>query len=282
MLSDSYKLFVTWASGLGDYQSLTKTQLANGYCDADEAGDEVKRNQYYAALMLRYWYKVYEFADTCKFMRQTKEEFVSWVGESLDIGLHYRKWRDPSNKLYNDPNGPDKVFQRCFKSTRQRWYSYVNKDIRRASYLADSIDRQEGTFKDGADYLEDSGIIFNEIEEKHQEDCIREVIQHFIDKGDLIGAIILDCIAFQDSYIDVNKNGESYSQFSQSKLTRTLVKLGDWYTKQFIEDYFVDEDKLKQTVTKMTSSCKPWLNKHTKRILEKAKNDEVVRSTLCY
>ena len=60
VIQDMYKDFVNAASGLGDYQAISKTDLANGYCDADEANDEIKRSQYFAALMLRYWYKIYE------------------------------------------------------------------------------------------------------------------------------------------------------------------------------------------------------------------------------
>ena len=279
MLTDSFKMFVTWASGLGDYQSLTKTQLANGYCDADERGDINKRDQYYAALILRYWYKIGEFAESSEFMRQPKEDFLSWVAESLDIGLKYRRWRDPSDKLYTDPNGPDKVFNRCFKSTRQRYFRYVNMDCRRASYLADSIDRQEDTFKDGADYIEDSEIIFNEVEEKQKTEEIRDIIQHFIDKGDLVDAVILDCIAFGDS---TTRKKNSHTEFSQSKLTRILIRLNNNYTEDFIFNYDVDRDKIKEVVAKFVSSPKFQISRQIKKTIVKASRSTVVREALCY
>lgn len=279
---ECYKMFVTWASGLGDYQALTKTELANGYLDAEEAKDEIKRNQYYAALMIRYWYKIYEFAKECKFMRLTVDDFVGWVSESLDRGLHYRKWRDPENKLYNDPNGPDKVFQRCFITTKQRYFQIANRDQNYVNYIADSIDRQEASFQDGADYLEDSGVVFDEVAERETVRNAREVVQHFIDRGDLIGAIILDCIAFQDTSIDCVEDNVKCSKFSLSKLTRTLLRLGDWYTEGFMDAYYdVDKNKLESVVNKLTNLSRTHLNKYFRKTIQKAQDSSVVRGILC-
>ena len=157
-----YKDFVNAASGLGDYQAISKTDLANGYCDADEANDEIKRSQYFAALMLRYWYKIYEWSKE-KNLRMDVEDFVYWLSDAL-IGKYgaftYRRWRDPKNKLYNDPDGPDKVINRALYSTRNRHYDYINKDKRRANYYTYSADESIELHGDSADVLQvvdDSG-----------------------------------------------------------------------------------------------------------------------------
>ena len=120
MLQDVYKSYIESASALGNYQALSKTELANGYCDADESGNEEKRDQYFSALMLRYWFKVFKLIESSKSARLEADDFATWLSEALLLGLKYRKWRDPSNKLYMDPNGPDKVFKIGRASCRER------------------------------------------------------------------------------------------------------------------------------------------------------------------
>ncbi len=75
--------FMRDAAGLGDYQGMTKLELANGYCKADEEKDEQKRSQYWSALMLRYWYKIYEWIENSKSCKLQPEDFVDWLHNSL-------------------------------------------------------------------------------------------------------------------------------------------------------------------------------------------------------
>ena len=76
---DSYKQnFIKSASGLKNYDKLNEYELVEGYCNAEDSGDELLRNQYYSALMLRYWYKIYSYIETCKFLRLEDVEYISW------------------------------------------------------------------------------------------------------------------------------------------------------------------------------------------------------------
>ena len=140
MIKEIFDNFVRSAEQLGDYQAMSKTELANGYCDADEVNDPTKRDQYFSALMLRYWFKVKEFAEHSQFARLELDDFVSWVSESLMVAFKYRRWRDPSHPLSKDPDGPQKVFNQALFSTQKRWLNHFNKIKRRVNYVAESID----------------------------------------------------------------------------------------------------------------------------------------------
>ena len=116
--------------GLGNFQSLSKTQLANGYCDADESQDYVKRDQYYSALMLRYWFKIYEWNKTSASSRLEIEDYTSWLAESLNVAFKYRSWRiQQINYLMTLTDQTKSLID--VSSTRNRYYQYYNKDKRK-------------------------------------------------------------------------------------------------------------------------------------------------------
>ena len=79
-IKEIQKTYQDDASLLGDYQSMTKTELANGYVAArhaawkakaegnvqEETSQEQLRSSYHSALMLRYWYKIWEWRENSK------------------------------------------------------------------------------------------------------------------------------------------------------------------------------------------------------------------------
>ena len=58
MLEETKASCVFQAGHLGDYQKLTVEELADGYCDAKDAGIEEIKNYYLSALILRFWNKI--------------------------------------------------------------------------------------------------------------------------------------------------------------------------------------------------------------------------------
>ncbi len=267
-----YNVFYVNASRLGDFQSMSKTELANGYCDADDANDSVKREQYYSALMLRYWFKVYDFDKKSEFARLELEDFVSWLSESLDIGLKYRRWRDPSNPLSKDPNAPDKVFNRCFFSTRRRWYAHFNKNKRKINYMADSIDRAVDTFDDAAD------IVIQNTEDIGVQDAGVSVVESFLRSGKIVQALIIDAIAHQDTF-NYNVTKSDY-RFSPSKVIKHLNTIDSGYINYFNSTYGVDKEELARIASKLSKSSKKELKSYIERTFKNIKNDPSIFKTL--
>ena len=75
------------------YDKMTPQQLADGYCDAEEAGDEVGRDMYWGALLLRYWYYIYKWYQMPRTLGEDFEDLFDWLNQSLDAALYYRTWR---------------------------------------------------------------------------------------------------------------------------------------------------------------------------------------------
>lgn len=235
VLKQIQKSFMQDASKLGEYGLLTKTELANGYCDAEEAAFELMakgedaselnslRSSYYSALMLRYWHKIYEWIGNSASLHLEPSEFVTWLDDSLYVAFYYRTWRyeheaivqhgkfidwgrDENGELIpnkywyvNDPNAPDKIINRCCGSMRGRVYQYYNKDKRKADITAASVDQM-------LEDVGDSSAIYNGCyEDAPKTDTISPLINILLNRGNDIEALIIDGIAYRDSF-KVKKN----------------------------------------------------------------------------
>ena len=273
-LNELQNTFKLEASGLGDYNLLTKTELANGYCDAEEAGDEVKRSQYWAALMLRYWYKIYEWIQNSKSCKLQPADFVEWLHNSLYDAFYYRAWRweyeavvqhgkfiewkldDNGNKIPNehywkvDPNAPDKSINYFIGARRGKEYQALNKQKRKANALTYSLDAH---LEDTGDYaLEKAGAV----EEPEYNSGIHYAVCKYLNQDRTIEALILDGIACQDSLKEIKKShyeideevNEETGEIKQVKEKiytydyvfdpRKLVKHLNTINKSFMENYF--------------------------------------------
>ena len=155
------------AEQLGNYEAMSKTELAIGFCDSDVCGDVVMKSAYFCAFMLRYWYKIWAWQKESASLHLAPTDFVDWLVDSLIIAFTYRTWRyeykpkvslknngafegweldENGNKIPNpyyykvDPDAPDKIINRCCFSTRGREYQYHNKDMRKANVGTTSLD----------------------------------------------------------------------------------------------------------------------------------------------
>lgn len=195
---DTYKnSFIACASGLTNYDKLTETELANGYCDALDSHNEILSGQYYAALMVKYWYKIYKYKATCRSTRLGDEDFIGWLEDALNIAFKYRDWRNPSKSIYGDPKAVDKIINRCCYSIKGYYYQEFNKDKRKLNYLTDSIEGQLEKFGDSAD----ANLGFEE-----EEGWAKDLIVDLIKKGNIGEAIVVDNICYQDSFKDETKS----------------------------------------------------------------------------
>lgn len=296
MLEDMYKSYASYASGLGNYQAMSKTQLADGYVNATEAGDEIKRSEYYAALMLRYWYKIYEWNKTCASCRLDIEEFASWLNEAISYAVEHKAWRDPANKMYNDPNGPDKIINRCIASVRLIHYQEYNKDKRKANYTAESFDKQVELYGDSADVMTSSAC--NEY--YNYNEGVAGAVQTLIQRGKIKSAIIVDSIIAQEAFLqyklekeiqdfDIDKNETvsvkakvSEEEFSAERLARSLRKIDKLYNEYFLSNYKVNIGLYMQAVAELKALPTSRLVIKIQDTLMSLRDDEEILSFLNY
>ena len=255
-LRELQTVFEQDAALLGDYQSMTKTELANGYCDMDDAikadpdkadAYEVLKSAYFSATMLRYWYKIFEWKANSKSLQLEATDFVDWLVDSLNIAFVYRAWRyefkakvslkerkfidweydEKGNKIPNpyywkvDPNAPDKIINKCCFSTRGREYQYHNKDKRRANVQLLSLDSmidEEGDYA-----VQWTGCT---TEPKHvMFSPTYNLVKAFLDRNELLESLIIDGIA----------NGDSFREESYTKIAEIWDEEINGYVEQEVE-----------------------------------------------
>lgn len=265
------------ASLLGDYNLISKTELANKYCDAEEAWYEAKmandigksayydklRSAYYSAIMLRYWYKIFEWMKNSSSLNLEPVDFVEWLEHGLWVAFYYKTWRweykakckhgrfieweldENGNKIPNpyywvkDPNAPDKMINRCCASIRGREYQYYNKINRRTNVQTYSLDElldENGDF--AMSYAGDACK-----EESPISGC-KILIQTLLKRGDGVEALILDGIANYDSFKEVKskENGATKInyEFNSRKLVKHLTTIDEHFISQFCEIYDIE------------------------------------------
>ncbi len=266
--------FMRDAAGLGDYQGMTKLELANGYCKADEEKDEQKRSQYWSALMLRYWYKIYEWIENSKSCKLQPEDFVDWLHNSLYDAFYYRSWwweyeavvqhgkfiewklDEQGNKVPNpvywkkDPNAADKSINYFCAARRGKEYQALNKQKRKSNVLTYSIDAHLDETGDYA--LEAAGAT----ETIDHSNIVQYVVTKFLNSGRTIEALILDGIANHDSFKETKtshyvydteideKTGEEVEvkekvyDYNSTFDPRKLVKHLNTINQDFMKNYF--------------------------------------------
>lgn len=331
-LKDIQNSFKLEAAGLGDYNLMTKTDLANGYCDAEEAaivaraaGDttladqlEKKRSEYYAALMLRYWYKIFEWIRNSSSLQLDPCEFVSWLSDSLYVAFYYRMWRyeyeaivkhgkfeswkydENGDRIPNqyywelDPNAPDKIINRCCASMRGRVYQYHNKDKRRTDIQASSLDSMIDESGDSA--IESCGC-YNGVD-IHIESGTYALVSEFLKRDQGIEALIIDGIANYKTYKahkertkikvrdeETNELLEktikvSVAEFDARSLVRHLAGISQKFMRQFSETYSISTEAADNIYGKLKGMSNPKLYKCIKKTLIEVKETPKLLSCL--
>lgn len=316
-IKEMQNLFTQDAQKLGDYQLMSKTELANGYCDAEEAaalaraqGNEAlavlyedTRSQYYSALMLRYWYKIFEWAQNSASLHLELTDFVDWLSDSLYVAFYYRTWRyefeaivkygkfidwkyDDNgeripNKYYyiTDPNAPDKIINRCCGSMRGRVYQYHNKDKRKAGVQTYSLDQM---VEDGGDSALDYAGCYTE---SGGHNGVYYLITELLSRGEGIEALIVDGIANYETYktkkvttyetdIDEETGEEvtekyvrTVSNFDPRKLVKHLTHINDQFIGQFCVNYSITLATGQSIYDKLKKTSNPKLYKYIEKTL---------------
>ena len=270
------------ASGLKDYQNISKTDLGNGYCDAEESGNDLLKNQYWAAIVLRYWYKLFNWMQKSASCKLQPEDFVMWLEHTLWIVFYYRSWRyeykaivkdgkfidweydEEGNKIPNpyyykvDPNAFDRTVNFFAACQRGREYQYLNKDKHKSHILSSSLDMAVENIGDAA--LEQAGAT----EEFDKIDGIKSLILKLIDQNRTIEAFIVDGICYHHAFkeekekIDCPYSEEELEElsFKPEKYTyshtfnpRLLVKHLSSIDEKFMRSYFQPQYELDEEVS---------------------------------
>lgn len=181
------------------------------------------RNCYFSAIILNYWNKIYTLqANT--YLTATLEDTYQWVVDGILYALEHRKWLDPNNKLYTDPDAPDKVINRRIKCTRINHLISENRYKRKLHINLLSLD----SFEDS------DNMIGGTYEYSH--DTIQDIVQQFCKSDDILSSLIIDLVS-DGSCFEQTEDG---AEFSFDSLVKYIYKIDDQYIDGFVEKYQLD------------------------------------------
>lgn len=254
MLQTTKKDLMDWAKKLNQpYENYTIDELADAYCDATDHNDDILKNIYISALILRFWYKIDKMykANTVAPCLDY-EDFFWWLYEAIEYACKYRGWRDPSKKL-----NAQQCINKCIETIKlQKYYNLrldknktVNYCISMDTPLCGDSDDAEKTL---GDTLEDEDSTID-----MSADVVISLVQSYINNNKIIEAILIDNIAFNDVQKHfkrviktTNAEGDTYrytehsSEFWPFRLMQIINKLPATYKKDFMKRYSISEEKL--------------------------------------
>lgn len=281
---DLFRRFKVYASLLPvDYQTVNVNVMADAYCKACDANDEVEKNKYISGLMLRFWYTIKKMQEKSPGLNLDLDDFADWLYEAIEYACKYRKWQDPINKV-----NAQQAINQCIETIRLQHYYEMNLDKHKVNYQQDLV-RLDAPAADNnsrltvGDILEDTTGT-EELRQSQDADVAEQLVQEQLDHNKVVEAIILDTIAFNDVYkdektvintLDDDGNPQKYTKHSLSfwpfKCIQILSSLPENFADTFAQRYDVDVDVLNAAVNKIRKSSNQKLYRYLDKTLEQAK-----------
>ena len=230
MLDEYKESFRQCADLVEGWQELSKNDLCRKY--VENKGNPLIQNSYFSAIMYRYWgliSKYYYMSDNVA----SPETCYEWLEDSVYGCLKATSWEREDSSIYKDPNGPDKVINRCMKCARLTYYQFINRKKRKDDFGLLSLEEIIELF--GTTLEETSGV---NPEEETTGWAIYTYIQTLFNNKDYFVAVMLDCIKSQDVFDVVQAKDNSVSvKFNIRKLTKCLTTIGADYISHFASTY---------------------------------------------
>lgn len=251
---DSYKkAYEAVADRIPNWKKINKNTLINLYIENEK--DPELANAYISAIICRYWNKLNKYYYTSR-NSVNVEDCYDWLIRAILYGINYRPWKDPSNKLYNDPNGPDKVINRCIISTRQGYFQDSNAQKRKVNYgnlsLEGLNEEYEGEIPNlGKETLKTNPSLVD----------VEKTISKYIEDNNYISAFLLYGMLRYD--LIMSKNG--ILEYSSKNAFRFFRNLDKNFIDNFSKEFKVPEDKLENEIDKINNISDKSLTFYIKR-----------------
>lgn len=254
------------------WQELSKNDLCREY--VKNKGNETLQNAYISAILYRYWNlisKYYYQSANCA----TPEECYGWLVDSVSCCVNLAAWENPDSSIYNDPNGPDKVINRCMKCARLTYYQFINRKKRRDDFGTLSVDELKELYGNGAPEPDDpeqeydvSLFIIKDyiIEEFRKKNYFVSFLIYFI-----LYANVFDVIKLEDS---------RSSEFNLRKMCRIMSTIEEDMLVSFSEDLKLPLSDVTKAAEYVRSVPSGNMKKKIQQTLENLKHSSLVRAIL--
>lgn len=272
MLEEYKELCLKAANLAPGWQELSKNDLCREY--VKNKGNETLQNAYISAILYRYWNlisKYYYQSANCA----TPEECYEWLVDSVSCCVNLAAWENPNSSIYNDPNGPDKVINRCMKCARLTYYQFINRKKRRDDFGTLSVDELKELYGNGAPEPEDpeqeydvSLFIIKDyiIEEFRKKNYFVSFLIYFI-----LYANVFDVIKLEDS---------RSSEFNLRKMCRIMSTIEEDMLVSFSEDLKLPLSDVTKAAEYVRSVPSGNMKKKIQQTLENLKHSSLVRAIL--
>lgn len=229
-----------------NWRKMDKNVLVNRYVEVEE--NPVLADAYMSAIICRYWGAISKYYSS-SYKSVDVQTCYEWLVQAILWAVQHKKWLEPGNKLQKDPNGPDKVINRCIASVRLGFFQSSNTHKRRQNFGLDSL---EG--------IEESDTKTGLIPAFESEDLdegtlsIRQLVDNAFDRKDYTTAFVVDNIINYDVFkASRDEAGVLHNTFNKKKLLRLLRAMNYQYSKNFACLYNKPLDSVNQAVQECTS-----------------------------
>lgn len=268
MLDEYRQIYQENANLISDWKKLSKNDLANLYIEHE---NEEIANSYFSGLMLKFWNLISHYYYKQGVKSASEEDCYNWLITGITLALNKRVWKDPNNKLYNDPKGPEKAIMVCIMSDRANFYQYTKYDKRNLNYSSLSLNALEEISSDGffMQYTDKYITLF---------DYIKDKIKKAFKEKDYLYAWFLD-ILFNFNLIVEKKEYNSYN-ISISKFNKCLKNIDLDYLKNFAYNYSLNFNEVKASYDNVINSPQYITHVNINNILNQLKKDDLLYSLL--
>lgn len=235
-------------SQLPNWKEININNIINSYIKYKEENPKLAQS-YLGAIFCNYWHYISYFYNKSKNSKVSIEDCYSWLVDGIVLCLDYKAWLNPENKLYMDPNGPDKAMNVSITTYRQAFYQYSNYSCRRINYEAintgDILAKLSNSNEDDDGSSDPINNLFRYDEKEYDSEnpSIKDFIINNFNKGNYFLAFMLDNICYYSNVFKTVKLDNKYiKKFSRKKLCKCMHRLDERYVNTFSITYKIDKN----------------------------------------
>ena len=266
MLDEYKEAFRQCADLIDGWQDLSKNDLCRKYVENKD--NPHLQNSYFAAIMYRYWHLISKYYYMSNNVA-SPEDCYEWLEDSVYGCLKATSWDREDSSIYKDPNGPDKVINRCMKCARLTYYQFINRKKRKDNFGLLSLDEMTELFGTTVSEPESSEHVEDDIATWAIQDYVKRA---FLNK-DYFLAVMVDCIITQEVFDVVNTETGMTTKFNIKKLTKFMASLTDEYVHEFATKYEIDLDVVEKGLSYFRYQRPPTIKAKIQTNLEKLQHD---------
>lgn len=247
-LMEAFRDFRTCARPLGEYENIPLNELADKYCEATDNKDESKRNIYFSALVLRFWYKVNKMYTENLSLGIDRIDCLTWLTEAILMVCEKDKRAWQTNPKLNVQQVINQTLATRFVAA-----AYYDSNLKKnqGKHNIISLDQtvdDEGLVSMSDTIADDNSNITKDVSDSSY------IVQGYLDDNKIVEAIILDNVATKDVFKQdkkvikekdengkITKHTETSTTFWPFKLVKELNTLDESYIDYFLNTYTVSK-----------------------------------------